>query len=603
MIMAAANGIAPEAVRTQLQSIVVCQEFDASERNRRFLKYVVEETLAGRTERIKAYSIATSVFGREASFDPQTDPIIRIEASRLRRSLERYYLTAGRNDPVRIEIPKGSYVPTFRIEATNPPAPVLPITEHTRPTSLPPGCDIPLNPARSARHRVVRRFATVAGLFVAMLLVWPGFAWFGQYPPFSAKHQSASVVGRGPTIFVAPFDSDGGDRADVALTRGFTREVIVGLTRFDGLFVYGPETTFLYGAATDANRQVQDLGVEYILAGGVTASEDRLRVAVSLVDTKTGRNLWSDMVDRELTVGGILQAREVIANEVVQALAQPYGVLFREETKQIDGTPPQSLTSYQCMLQFRNYWRTLSLSLHATVQKCLEKTIADDPTYSEAYSALAMVYANIYRYGFDPNGVTFDPMPKALELARHAVELAPESVQGYKALHLVYWLMHDVDRSFAAAEQGLALNPNDSEIMADLGGRLCLTGKWERGFPLVQEAFARNPGQPGLYRIVTSLRFYLDGQYEQALAEIEKANIPSVIHYHVILAMTHAQLGRMKEAAADVKEILKIDPAYGDHVVADLKKHNVYSDLIRAVVDGLRKAGLNMGAAVADRAS
>ena len=105
---------ASEAVRAQLQCIVRCREFDASERNRRFLQYVVEETLSGRTERIKAYSVATSVFGRDASFDPQTDPIIRIEASRLRRSLERYYLTAGKHDPVRIEIPKGSYVPTFR---------------------------------------------------------------------------------------------------------------------------------------------------------------------------------------------------------------------------------------------------------------------------------------------------------------------------------------------------------------------------------------------------------------------------------------------------------------------------------------------------------
>jgi tetratricopeptide (TPR) repeat protein len=156
--------------------------------------------------------------------------------------------------------------------------------------------------------------------------------------------------------------------------------------------------------------------------------------------------------------------------------------------------------------------------------------------------------------------------------------------------------MNDVDRSFEAAEKGLALNPNDSEIMADLGGRLCLAGSWERGFPLVQEAFARNPGQPGLYRIVTFLRFYLDGQYTDALAEIEKADIPSVIHYHVLLAMAHAQLGQMKEADADVKAILKIDPAYGDNVVADLKKHNVHPDIIRAVVAGLRKAGLGIGA-------
>src|SRR5688572_27942469 len=101
----------------QLQRILDSDDFDASDRNRRFLRYVVEEMLAGRGERIKAYTIATSVFDRDESFDPQSDPIVRIEASRLRRSLDRYYLIAGRADLIRISIPKGSYVPSVeRVE-------------------------------------------------------------------------------------------------------------------------------------------------------------------------------------------------------------------------------------------------------------------------------------------------------------------------------------------------------------------------------------------------------------------------------------------------------------------------------------------------------
>ncbi|QCO03659.1 hypothetical protein D3867_16610 (plasmid) [Azospirillum argentinense] len=85
--------------------------FDASDRNRRFLRYVVEECLDGRAQQIKAYCIAVSVFNREPSFDPQSDPIVRLEAGRLRRSLEHYYLTAGREDPIRIVVPKGGYAP------------------------------------------------------------------------------------------------------------------------------------------------------------------------------------------------------------------------------------------------------------------------------------------------------------------------------------------------------------------------------------------------------------------------------------------------------------------------------------------------------------
>jgi hypothetical protein len=88
-------------------------DFRVPERNRKFLSYVVEESLAGRAHRIKAYSIAIAAFGRDASFDPQSDPVVRIEAGHVRRALERYYLTGGQLDPLIISIPMGGYVPTF----------------------------------------------------------------------------------------------------------------------------------------------------------------------------------------------------------------------------------------------------------------------------------------------------------------------------------------------------------------------------------------------------------------------------------------------------------------------------------------------------------
>jgi adenylate cyclase len=100
-------------VRAELEAILRSSTFDATERNRRFLSYVVEEALAGRGDRIKAYSIGTNVFGRGDAFDPLQDPIVRIEAGRLRRSLEYHYLAAGTATGIRISIPKGSYVPSF----------------------------------------------------------------------------------------------------------------------------------------------------------------------------------------------------------------------------------------------------------------------------------------------------------------------------------------------------------------------------------------------------------------------------------------------------------------------------------------------------------
>lgn len=130
-----------EAARAQLGRVLASGDFDVPERARKFLSYVVEESLAGRADRIKAYSVALEVFGRDASFDPQADPVVRIEAGRVRRALERYYLTGGRFDPVVITIPKGGYAPLFEPRDPEPAAAIEPLPQESpvpAPSSQPP---------------------------------------------------------------------------------------------------------------------------------------------------------------------------------------------------------------------------------------------------------------------------------------------------------------------------------------------------------------------------------------------------------------------------------------------------------------------------------
>jgi hypothetical protein len=100
-------------VRRSLQALLRSPDLKLSARNRRFLSYVVLETLAGRADRIKAYTIGVDVFGRPPDFDPAIDPIVRIEATRLRAALSAYYERRGSEDPVRMAIPPGSYTPAF----------------------------------------------------------------------------------------------------------------------------------------------------------------------------------------------------------------------------------------------------------------------------------------------------------------------------------------------------------------------------------------------------------------------------------------------------------------------------------------------------------
>ena len=102
-----------EAISHQLERMLSSPDFSASPQQTDFLEFVVNQTLAGNACEIKGYTVATEVFGRSLDFDQSIDPVVSIQAGRLRRALERYYLTAGQHDPIRIDIPKGTYVPAF----------------------------------------------------------------------------------------------------------------------------------------------------------------------------------------------------------------------------------------------------------------------------------------------------------------------------------------------------------------------------------------------------------------------------------------------------------------------------------------------------------
>src|SRR5215469_10384883 len=105
--------MSPQQVREELDRVLSSKAFADSERHRRFLQFVVERKLDGRVSEIKESVIGVEALGRNGSFDPKADPIVRVEAGRLRARLSSYYESEGKGDPIRIELPKGGYVPDF----------------------------------------------------------------------------------------------------------------------------------------------------------------------------------------------------------------------------------------------------------------------------------------------------------------------------------------------------------------------------------------------------------------------------------------------------------------------------------------------------------
>lgn len=105
----------PGEIREALGRVLASRFFKAAHRSSGFLRYVVEEAIAGRAERLKGYSIAVDVFGKPLDFDASADPIVRVEARRVRQRLAQFYLHAGERGGVKIELPTGGYVPRFSV--------------------------------------------------------------------------------------------------------------------------------------------------------------------------------------------------------------------------------------------------------------------------------------------------------------------------------------------------------------------------------------------------------------------------------------------------------------------------------------------------------
>lgn len=486
--------------------------------------YVVEEALSGRADRIKAYEIATTVFGRNESFDPQLDSIVRIEAGRLRRSLEHYYLTDGRGSEVRIDIPRGGYAPTFCPRETFP----------------------------------VRDTASVSM----------------------------------PSVLVATFDEEGDHSVFPSFTRGFTRSLVIALSRFSGLRVFGTETALHHPADIGQQSQRRILVADYTVTGQASLFPDRFSVDALLVDSHTGRAVWAESFERRPQPSEIIALRNEVANRVARAIAQPYGAIQSDRALDADGAPPEALGSYAAVLLFYAYWRSFDREMIEAVRTALEWSVAVEPEYAEAFACLSLVYSNAHRFRHSLEAPGLDPHERSVALAARAVELAPNSSWARYALGLARWFGGDPEGGLEALEIGRSLNPNDTTILADLGQRYAMLARWDEAVPLLSESYACNPSQPGSYRIGLFLYHYFHERYGEALAEARQVDAPQVLYGHVAIAAAAAELGLADQASEAVAAIQALDPDYGRHVVADLQSRFVAPILISRLVASLAKANL-----------
>jgi len=260
----------PAEVRAALERVLASRCFEQAGRSSAFLRFVVEQTLAGQGDRLKGYTIAVEVFERPPDFDAQTDPLVRVEAGRLRRRLIEYYADEGRADPVRLELPRGSYsvVSTYHVPKSE--AESAAVLLGPMPATPTAGNGAARNRRRWRRLRAAAVVAVIAAAVTAILFQRGEIAT----SPHDIPGAAPGLAGRSP-IVVHPFESLGGDGID-ALAATLTEEVFLVLD--------GPERLVV---AAEAGGEVTAAAQGYALSGSVREMDGAVRITARGASKRT----------------------------------------------------------------------------------------------------------------------------------------------------------------------------------------------------------------------------------------------------------------------------------------------------------------------------
>jgi TolB-like protein len=581
---AASQAPPADAVRAQLECILSSRQFQASGKRRAFLRFIVEETLAGRADRLKGYSVAVSVFGRDETFDQQADPVVRLEARRLRRDLDSYYVDAGSHDAVRISIPKGTYVPHFEWHGVTQPLAVSD-EEPNRGLSGPPA-----NGASSVSTRPQRSIALpprsllIAALVVTVVaLATAGWLLNAENGPSVSDDDQ-----RGPGVVVLPFEALSSTDDSRYLARGISQELIANLMRFPGFRLYTLPASFEKDASTEPAELGRDLGVAYVVSGSVNADAEEIRVTAQTIEAKTGRVLWTETYDRPLIPKALIGVQKDLAGEIATVLGQPYGVVSSDVKNRLTMPAVSNMQSYVCVLRAYGYRRNFSRKEFDPVMGCLQEAVRRDPDYSDAWAMLGWLHVDAGRIPYAGYN-TQDAYKKALHAATEAVRLAPNSILALKVLGAVYHYMGRYDDSKRIMHQALDINPYDPGTLAQFGWRLAVRGNFEEGIPILKRAIARTMRPPGWYFHLIAIDLYLKGEYKQMLEVAERAEADNSGFTQVLIAIANGEFGNRNATRDALKKLSESKPLASDPA-GYMRRHGAIDEIVDALMAGLQKA-------------
>lgn len=329
--MGTAQNFPDTRIKDQLNRILASQTFISSRILSRFLNFIVDETLAGKEEEIKEYTIGRNVLSRNSDFNPQLDAVVRIHAGRLRRALKEYYYEIGKSDSIIIEIPKGSYIPIFQSRED-------------------------------------------------------------QGKPDAGNHSTTTVRNK-PVVAVLPFRNISMDNSRDFFADGLGEQLSNELTWFHELSVISYYSSrHVAGLTKDVREAASLLGAKYLLTGSIQNDDTQLRVAVQLINGEKGEQLWSKSYVKSNTASSLFEIQNEIVRNILTALGGYYGAIFREVIKAQHSSGNDGMEMYDAMFWYYHFQKVWTVEVLEKAIKALEAAVEADPDYALAWAVLGELY-------------------------------------------------------------------------------------------------------------------------------------------------------------------------------------------------------------------
>lgn len=498
---------------TCLGKVLASPMFAKAERQQRFLRYVVTETLAGRAEMLKGYTIGVEVFDREPSFDPALDAIVRVEAARLRTKLHEYYAADGHADQVHFELPKGNY------------------TVHIA--------------WREKEQPQARRYGdALLGLVAAVAHMADADADVVVLPqPIKDR----------PSLAVLPFINMSSDPEQEYFSDGFTDCLLTEVSRLSGLFVISRQSSFIYKKVAKRAEEIGlELGVRYLLEGSVQRSGGWVRITAQLIDAVSGAHVWAERYDRELK--DIFALQDDVTRRIAIILQLK---IAGDEADHFGPEGATSVEAHDALLRgLERFWGYTQKSAEVA-QVYFEEAVKLAPSYAAAHAWLARSLVIQWIFLWDPRDETLE---RAFEHARAAVDLDSQHPLAYSVLGWVQAWRGQGDAAIAAGRQAIALDPNNADAYLFFAMTLAMSNRATEAMRYIKTGMRLNPHPSAFYQFVLGFSHFVLEDYDEAIALFRRGIevTDAFISNHAWLCVTYTLLGREDEARIQREKVLAL---------------------------------------------